>query len=334
MTGLHPPVEPYATHRIPVGDGHVLYVEEVGRRDGVPVVFLHGGPGGGLVPAARRFFDPARHRAVLFDQRGAGRSTPHGEVRANTTWHLVSDLETIRQRLGIGSWLVFGGSWGTTLGLAYAQAHPRRVTGLVLRGVLLLRRGERDWFYQGGLRHLQPEEWERFVAPIPADERDDVLAAYHRRLHGPDEARAREYARAWGRWEAVNSSLRPDPEMLAHFTADEHALPVARILSHYAVNGGFLTEGQLLDGVDRIRHLPAVIVNGRYDLCCPPVSAYDLARRWPEATLRIVPEAGHSAAEPAVTREVLRALDEVTARVESPAGEPGHPEAPLAGSAG
>lgn len=306
---LYPPVEPYATHRIAVGDGHQLHVEEVGTPDGVPVVFLHGGPGGGLVPAARRFFDPRRYRAVLFDQRGAGRSTPFGELRANTTGHLVGDLETIRERLGIDSWLVFGGSWGVTLGLAYAQAHPDRVTGLILRGVLLLRRSERDWFYQGGLRHLQPDEWDRFVAPIPVAERDDVLAAYHRRLHGPDEARARACAVAWGRWEAVNSSLRPDPGVLAHFTGEEQALPIARILSHYAVHGGFLTESQLLDGVDRIRHLPAVIINGRYDLCCPPVSAYDLARRWPEAELRIVPDAGHSAAEPGIARELLRATD-------------------------
>ncbi|MFD2766211.1 prolyl aminopeptidase [Micromonospora eburnea] len=307
---LYPPIEPYATHRIAVGDGHDLYVEEVGRPDGVPVVFLHGGPGGGLVPAARRFFDPDRYRVVLFDQRGAGRSTPFGELRANTTWHLVADLEAIRARLGIDSWLVFGGSWGVTLGLAYAQTHPDRVTGLILRGVLLMRRSERDWFYQGGLRHLQPDEWDRFLAPIPAAERDDVLAAYHRRLHGPDDAEARACAAAWGRWEAINSALRPDPDLLAHFTADEQALPIARILSHYAVHGGFLaSDTQLLDGVDRIRHLPAVIINGRYDLCCPTSSAYDLARRWPEAELRIVPDAGHSAAEPGIARELLRATD-------------------------
>ncbi|MFU8849787.1 prolyl aminopeptidase [Micromonospora sp. SL1-18] len=307
---LYPPIEPYATHRIAVGDGHELYVEEVGRPDGVPAVFLHGGPGGGLVPAARRFFDPDRYRVVLFDQRGAGRSTPFGELRANTTGHLVDDLEVIRARLGIDSWLVFGGSWGVTLGLAYAQTHPDRVTGLILRGVLLMRRDERDWFYQGGLRHLQPEEWDRFIAPIPEAERDDVLAAYHRRLHGPDEAEARACAAAWGRWEAVNSSLRPDPGLLAHFTDERQALPIARILSHYAVHGGFLTgDTQLLDGVDRIRHLPAVIINGRYDLCCPPASAYDLARRWPEAELRIVPDAGHSAAEPGIARELLRATD-------------------------
>jgi proline iminopeptidase len=315
---LYPPIEPYATHRVAVGDGHDLYVEEVGRPDGVPVVFLHGGPGGGLVPAARRFFDPDRYRVVLFDQRGAGLSTPLGGLHGNTTWHLVDDLEVIRERLGIDSWLVFGGSWGVTLGLAYAQTHPARVTGLILRGVLLLRRAERDWFYQSGLRHLQPEEWDRFVAPIPEAERDDVLAAYHRRLHGPDEAEARACAAAWGRWEAVNSSLLPDPGLIDHFTADEHALPIARILSHYALHGGFLTsETQLLDGVDRIRHLPAVIINGRYDACCPPFSAYDLARRWPEAELRIVPDAGHSAAEPGIARELLRATDEFADRLTS-----------------
>ncbi|MGR6318327.1 prolyl aminopeptidase [Micromonospora soli] len=313
---LYPPIEPYATHRVAVGDGHELYVEEVGRPDGVPVVFLHGGPGGGLVPAARRFFDPARYRVVLLDQRGAGRSTPLGGLRANTTWHLVDDLEVIRERLGIGAWLVFGGSWGVTLGLAYAQAHPARVTGLILRGVLLMRRFERDWFYQGGLRHLQPAEWDRFLAPIPPAERHDVLAAYHRRLHGPDEAEARACAAAWGRWEAVNSSLLPDPGLLAHFSTGEHALPIARILSHYAWHGGFLTgETQLLDGVDRIRHLPAVIINGCYDLCCPPVSAYDLARRWPEAELRMVPGSGHSAAEPGIARELLRATDEFADRL-------------------
>lgn len=313
---LYPPIEPYATHRVAVGDGHELYVEEVGRPDGVPVVFLHGGPGGGLVPAARRFFDPHRYRVVLLDQRGAGRSTPRGSVHANTTWHLVADLELIRERLGIDAWLVFGGSWGVTLGLAYAQTHPTRVTGLILRGVLLLRRAERDWFYQHGLHHLQPEEWARFVAPIPPDERYDVLAAYHRRLHGTDQAEARACAAAWGRWEAVNSGLRPDLGLLAHFTADEHALPVARILSHYAWHGGFLTgDDHLLDGVDRIRHLPAVLIQGRYDLCCPPVSAYDLARRWPEAELRMVPDAGHSAAEPGIARELLRATDEFATRL-------------------
>ncbi|MFC7546790.1 prolyl aminopeptidase [Plantactinospora sp. GCM10030261] len=307
---LYPPIEPYATHRIAVGDGHELYAEEVGSPDGIPAVFLHGGPGGGLVPGARRFFDPERYRLVLFDQRGSGQSTPLGELAGNTTGHLVADIEVLRRHLGIESWLVFGGSWGTTLGLAYAQAHPTLVTGLILRGIFLMRRSERDWFYQHGLKHLQPEEWERFTAPIPPAERHDVLGAYHRRLHGPDDEEARRCAAAWGRWEAVNSSLRSDPDLIAHLTEDERALPMARILSHYVLHGGFLdSETQLLDGVDRIRHLPAVLIQGRYDLCCPPFSAYDLARRWPEADLHMVPDAGHSALEPGITRALLAATD-------------------------
>ncbi|MEU5943002.1 prolyl aminopeptidase [Micromonospora sp. NPDC047548] len=308
--GLYPPVEPYATHRIPVGGGHELYVEEIGRPDGIPAVFLHGGPGGGLVPGARRFFDPDRYRVVLFDQRGSGQSTPLGSLHDNTTWHLVDDLEVIRRRLRIESWLVFGGSWGATLGLAYAQTHPTRVTGLILRGIYLMRRSEREWFYQHGLNHLQPEEWERFTAPIPYAERDDVLAAYHRRLHGADVEEARACAAAWGRWEAVNSSLRGDSDLIAHLTQDEHALPMARILSHYVLHRGFFdSETQLLDGVDRIRQVPTVLVQGRYDLCCPPVTAYDLARRWPEAELRIVPDAGHSSLEPGITRALVAATD-------------------------
>lgn len=307
---LYPPIDPYATHFLEVGGGHRLYVEEAGNPGGIPVVFLHGGPGGGLVPFMRQFFDPARYRIVLFDQRGAGRSTPAGELRDNTTAHLVGDIETVREALGIPQWLVFGGSWGSTLSLAYAQAHPGRVTGLVLRGVFLVRRSESRWFYQDGLHHVQPEEWERFVAPIPPDERDDILGAYHRRLLGDDQEEARRCAATWMRWEAVNSSLTPDPELLATLTAEDTALPAARILAHYVVNGGFFeSETQLLDGVDRIRHLPCVIVQGRYDLCCPPATAYDLARRWPEADFRIVGDAGHSSLEPGTTHELIAATD-------------------------
>jgi proline iminopeptidase len=308
---LYSEIEPYATHVVDVGDGHRLHVEEAGNPGGIPVVFLHGGPGGGLTPVFRRFFDPERYRIVLFDQRGAGRSTPLGELGDNTTWHLVDDIETIRERLGIPSWLVFGGSWGSTLALAYAQANPGRVTGLVLRGICLVRRSERDWIYQSGLHHLQPEEWERFVAPIPPAERDDILAAYHRRLVGDDRDEALRCAGAWMRWEAVNSSLTPNPLLIATLTADDTALPSARILAHYCVNGGFFTpETQLLDGVDRIRHLPAVIIQGRYDLCCPPATAYDLARRWPEAAFHVVGDAGHSSLEPGITDLLIRATDE------------------------
>jgi proline iminopeptidase len=307
---LYPPIEPHATHRLDVGDGHRLYVEEAGNPAGTPVVFLHGGPGGGLSPVMRRFFDPHRYRIVLPEQRGAGRSTPLGELRENTTRHLVDDLEVIREHLGIDAWLAFGGSWGSTLALAYSQAHPTRVTGLILRGIYLVRRSERTWIYQSGLHHLQPEEWERFLAPIPAEERDDVLAAYHRRLLGADPDAARRCADAWMRWEAVNSSLTPDPGLIATLTADETVLHAARILAHYVVNGAFLdSETQLLDGVDRIRHLPAEIIQGRYDLCCPPTTAYDLARRWPEADLHVVAGAGHSSLEPGITDRLIRATD-------------------------
>lgn len=314
MLTLYPPIEPYSTRFLDVGDGHRLHVEEAGDPDGIPVLFVHGGPGSGLAPAMRRFFDPARYRIVLFEQRGAGRSTPVGELHGNTTWHLVGDIETIRAALGITTWLVFGGSWGSALALAYTQSHPERVSGLVLRGVCLVRRSERQWFYQGGLRHLQPEEWARFVAPVPEPERDDILAAYHRRLTGDDRAEAKRWAVAWMRWEAINSSLIPDPGFLATLTSDDTVLPASRILAHYAINGGFFSpETQLLDGVDRIRHLPCVIVQGRYDLCCPPVTAYDLAGRWPEADLRIVGDAGHSSLEPGITHELVTATDRFAA---------------------
>lgn len=307
---FYPPIEPYATHRLDVGGGHELYVEEVGNPAGIPAVFLHGGPGGGLMPFARRFFDPDRYRVVLVDQRGSGRSTPLGGLHDNTTWHLVADLEVVRAALGVREWLLFGGSWGSTLALAYAQTHPERVTGLILRGVFLVRCSEREWFYQGGLRHLQPEEWEHFVAPVPPDERGDVAAAYHRRLTGPDPAEARRFAQAWMRWEAINSSLTPDPALLATLTADATVMASSRILAHYVVNGAFFEpETQLLDGVDRIRHLPTVIIQGRYDLCCPPATAHDLARAWPEAELHIVPDAGHASTEPGILDRLIRATD-------------------------
>ncbi|WP_246606082.1 prolyl aminopeptidase [Paractinoplanes toevensis] len=315
-TQLLPEVEPYATHSIDVGDGHTLYVEEVGNPAGIPAVFLHGGPGGGLAPFMRRFFDPARYRIVLFDQRGAGRSTPLGSLHNNTTWHLVADIETIRRRLGISAWLVFGGSWGSALALAYAETHPAAVTGLILRGICLVRAAEREWVYQRGLDRLQPEEWQRFIEPIPPTERDDILAAYHRRLLGPDPDEARKCADAWMRWEAIMSTLVPDPALIDSLTADETVLPAARILADYAVNGGFFTpETQLLDDIDRIRHIPGVIIQGRYDQCCPPITAYDLATRWPEADFQMVPAAGHASLEPAITARLIAATNDFADRL-------------------
>ncbi|MEV4636455.1 prolyl aminopeptidase [Actinoplanes sp. NPDC049548] len=311
---LYPEIEPYATHRVETSGGHRLYVEEAGNPDGLPALFVHGGPGSGLAPFMRRFFDPARYRVILPEQRGAGRSTPVGELHENTTWHLVDDIEVVRRRLGVEKWLLFGGSWGSTLSLAYAQTHPDRVTGLILRGIYLVRRSERDWIYQHGLHHLQPEEWERFIAPIPPPERTDLLAAYHRRLTGPDAAEAARCAEAWMRWEAVNSSLTPDPDLIATLTAGSTAVAAARILAHYVINGGFFTpETQLLDGIDRIRTKPAVVIQGRYDLCCPPVTAYDLARRWPEAEFRVVHGAGHASLEPGILDRLIRATDRYAA---------------------
>ena len=320
----YPPLEPFRTGRLDVSGGHQLYFEESGNPKGKPVVFLHGGPGGGSEPKQRRFFDPSAYRIILFDQRGCGRSTPHASLEENTTWHLVADIEVVRAALGVRKWMVFGGSWGTTLALAYAQTHPERVTAVILRGVLMMRRSERDWFYQGGLRQLQPEEWERFIAPVPLGERDDIAAAYHRRLTGTDPAQAWHFAQAWMRWEAMNSSLTPDPALLAMLTADETVVAASRILAHYVVNGAFLeSETRLLDGIDRIRHLPAVIVQGRYDLCCPPATALDLARAWPEAALHVVADAGHASMEPGILDRLIRATDDFAAGGSLPAGGSG-----------
>ena len=305
---LYPASEPFDSGWLEVGSGHQVYYEQTGRRDGPPVVFLHGGPGGGGDVNARRFFDPKRHRAVLFDQRGAGRSRPFASLIDNTTWHLVDDIERLRRHLRIERWLVFGGSWGSTLALAYAETHPEAVTGLVLRGVFLLRRQELDWFYQHGASELFPDRWAEFIEPIPPAERGNLLAAYHAGLHSGDEARARELARRWSVWEAATSSLYASPEREQAFGADSFAPAFARIETHYFVNRGFFdSELQLLDGVERIRHLPAVIVQGRYDVVCPPVTAFELATRWPEADLRIVPDAGHSAFESGIAAELVAA---------------------------
>lgn len=305
---LFPPLEPHATGMLRLDGLHEMYWEQSGNPTGVPVVFLHGGPGAGSSPEHRRFFDPAFYRIIVLDQRGSGRSLPHGELRDNTTGHLIADLERLREHLGVERWLVFGGSWGSTLALAYAQAHPDRCLGLVLRGIFLCRPSEIDWFLYG-LRTLFPEAWQAFVAPLAPAERDDILGAYHRRLTDPSPAVHLPAARAWSVYEGSCSTLLPSPETVSYFAGDTVALGLARIEAHYFINRIFLPENALLDRIDRIRHLPAVIVQGRYDAVCPIVSADDLHRAWPQARYVVVPDAGHSAWEPGIRAELIRATE-------------------------
>jgi proline iminopeptidase len=306
---VYPEIEPYQTGRLQVSARHNLYYEEVGRPDGKPAVFLHGGPGGGVEPFARRFFDPKRYRVALFDQRGCGRSTPKASLDENTTQDLVADIERLRVHLGIEKWQVFGGSWGSTLALAYAEAHPERVTELVLRGIFLLRDAEIRWFYQEGASAIFPDVWETFLAPIPVAERGDLVRAYHRRLTSPDAAVRLEAARAWSVWEGSTSSLIPDAERIQKSGEDEFAEAFARIECHYFVNHGFLRPHQLLEEAGKIRHIPGVIVQGRYDVVCPATSAWDLHRAWPEAEMVIVPDAGHAAREIGIASALRKATD-------------------------
>jgi proline iminopeptidase len=308
-TELYPEIEPYALGRLAVGELHELYWEESGHPEGVPVVFLHGGPGAGSAPNHRRFFDPAAYRILIFDQRGAGRSTPLGEIRDNTTPLLIEDMEKLRELRGIDRWLVFGGSWGSTLALAYAEAHPERCLGLVLRGIFLCRTSEIDWFLYG-LRAFFPEAWEAFAGHIPEAERGDLLGAYHRRLMDPDPAVHRPAARAWSVYEGSCSTLLPSRETVDYFAGDVVALGLARMEAHYFAHNIFLPDNALLANIGRIRHLPAVIVQGRYDAVCPIVSAHELHQAWPEARYVVVPDAGHSAWEPGIRAELVRATEE------------------------
>lgn len=309
MRDLFPEILPYRVQHLPVDDVHTLYVEEAGNPDGLPVVFLHGGPGAGCEGYHRRFFDPSRYRVVLFDQRGAGRSTPHASLENNTTWDLVADIERIRETLGIDRWLVFGGSWGSTLGLAYAETYPERVTGLILRGIFLCRRHEIAWFYQEGASRLFPDYWQDFVAPIDAAERGDMLSAYHRLLTGSDELRRLAAAKAWSTWEGRAATLLPDDGVAAHFAQPHVALSMARIECHYFVNDAFLEPDQLLRRADRLRDIPGVIVHGRYDVICPVENAWQLHRQWPRSELEIVPAAGHSAAEAGTRSRLVEATE-------------------------
>ncbi|WP_049835853.1 prolyl aminopeptidase [Octadecabacter temperatus] len=305
---LYPPIDPFEQQMLDAGDGHKIYVEQCGNPDGLPVVVLHGGPGGGCSPMMRRFFDPEIYRIILFDQRGCGRSRPHASVENNTTWHLVSDIELIREKLGVSDWIVFGGSWGATLSLIYAQAHPTSVLHLVLRGVFLSTQRELDWFYQGGAGAFWPEVWKSFEDLIPEMERHDMIAAYHNRLFSGDAMIETKYARAWAGWENALASI--DSQGVGGTSPAEYARAFARLENHYFTNKCFLNaEQQILTNVAKIAHIPAIIVQGRFDMICPPLSAHTLASNWPKCRLVMVAKAGHALSEPGITAELVRAMD-------------------------
>jgi proline iminopeptidase len=310
MRTLYPEIKPFDTGRLKVSDLHELYYEQVGNPNGKPAVFLHGGPGGGLTNDYRRYFNPAVYRVVLFDQRGSGQSTPHASLEENTTWDLVADIEKLREHFGIERWQVFGGSWGSTLALAYAETHPDRVTELVLRGIFLCRPKEIKWFYQNGASWIFADVWEEYLKVIPESEREDMVSAYYRRLTSDDEKVRFEAARAWSIWEGSTSKLLFDYDSIERFADPQFALAFARIECHYFVNNCFFsTQNYLLENVDKIRQIPGVIVQGRYDVVCPMTSAWDLHRAWPEADLRIVPDSGHSISEPGIIDALVAATD-------------------------
>ncbi len=306
--GLYPPIEPFRQHALDMPGGHRIYVEQCGRADGAPVVVLHGGPGGGCSPGMRRFFDPQHYRTILFDQRGCGRSSPHASVEDNTTWDLVADIERIRQTLGIERWVVFGGSWGACLALVYAQTHPERVAALVLRGVFTMTRAELDWFYGGGAAGFWPDQWRAFAQMVPEAERCDLIAAYHRRLFGEDTEEQARFARAWAGWESGLAVLEPGTGRGGPGGA--YALAFARIENHYFTHGGFLDgDDHILRHMARIAEVPGHIVQGRYDMICPPHTAHRLHLAWPGSTLRMVPTAGHALSEPGISAELVAIMD-------------------------
>jgi proline iminopeptidase len=316
---LYPALPPLDSGWLEVGDGHAIWWETAGNPDGIPVVILHGGPGGGHSLDEPRMFDPARYHIVSFDQRGCGKSRPFASLEHNTTWHLVADIETLRQHLGIERWLVFGGSWGSSLALAYAETHPERVTGLILRGVFMLRPFELGWYYQHGASLLFSDKWEAFVAPIAPEERGDLVAAYRRRLTSEDRETQRAAARAWATWEGETGTLLPNAKVAEGFRDESFALAFARIENHYFVHGGWFEPEQLLRDIGRIRHIPATIVQGRYDVVCPMQSAWDLHRAWPEAGFVLVEGVGHSQAEPAIRDALIAATNSFAALLSQPA---------------
>lgn len=315
MQTLYPEIKPYARHELAVEPPHVLYVDESGSADGLPVLFIHGGPGAGCDSASRRYFDPALYRIVTFDQRGCGRSTPHASLENNTTQALIADIERIREHLGVDKFVLFGGSWGSTLALAYAQAHPQRVHGLILRGIFLCRPQEFSWFYQEGASRLFPDYWEDYVAPIPVEERGDLIRAFYKRLTGADQIAQMHAAKAWSTWEGRTATLRPNTQVVDRFSEAHRALSIARIECHYFVNDAFLEPNQLLRDMPKIAHLPGIIVHGRYDAICPLDNAWALHQAWPNSELQIIRDAGHSAAEPGITDALIRAAEQMARRL-------------------
>lgn len=311
MRQLYPEIQPYKTHQIKVEEPHNLYVEESGTAEGIPVLFVHGGPGAGCEAYHRRFFDPNVYRIILFDQRGAGRSTPHAELEGNTTQALVADMEVIRETLGINRWVLFGGSWGSTLSLVYAQTHPDRALGLIVRGIFLCRPEEIDWFYQKGADAIFPDYWQDYLAPIPEKERNQLLPAYYKRLTGEDEISRMHAAKAWSIWEGRTATLKQNKNVINHFGDAHTALSLARIEAHYFMNNSFLEENQILNNVAKLQNIPGMIVQGRYDVICPMQSAWDLHQAWPKADFKIVGDAGHSATEPGIIHMLVSATDEM-----------------------
>lgn len=309
LRGFYPEIEPFETGMLDVGDGHQVYWERFGTKGAKPAVFLHGGPGGAISPTQRRLFDPALYDVILFDQRGCGKSTPHASIEANTTWHLVADIERLRELMGVEQWLVFGGSWGSTLALAYAETHPERVSELVLRGIYTLTRAELDWYYQFGVSEMFPDKWERFIAPIPENERHEMMAAYRRRLTGTDREEQLRCAVAWSTWEGETITLLPNPDYSDHFYDPEFALAFARIENHFFVHAGWLEEGQLLRDADKLKDIPGVIIHGRYDMPCPAKYAWALHKAWPKADFHLIEGAGHAFLEPGILDQLIRATD-------------------------
>ena len=303
---LFPNIEPFNTFHLPVSDLHTIYVEESGNKNGKPVIFLHGGPGGGVDPKYRRYFNPDKWRIIMFDQRGCGKSTPFAELKENTTWDLVDDIEKIRNHLSIDNWVVFGGSWGSTLSLAYSQTYPNSCKGLILRGIFLVRKKEIDWFYQEGANNIFPDRWESFLAPIPVEKRDNLMQAYYEILTGDNHSKKIEAAKAWSTWEGSTVRLMQDENFISDFSDEKFAEAFARIECHYFMNNcWFNSNNHLIENVDKIRHIPGVIIHGRYDIICPVVQAWDLHQAWPEADLHIIPDAGHSIFEEGIKDKIL-----------------------------